>query len=267
MENRQNPFSLIIVGGVMLCIGLVAGYMGRPLVEQPSAATTASAAPTPAPAAMVTPAATSAPAAAEPEVRVPEEALPSDAEREAVMSALSESTRHFKGDPDAPVTIIEFSDFQCPYCSQFAAETGPQIDEQYIETGQVRFGYQHFAFLGEGSLQAAAASECAADQDAFWPYHDRLVERVAVEQQRDFTPATLKEFAAELELDTEAFTACLDSEKYIDLVQTETAAAQAMGISSTPSFLVNGLFVRGAQPFSVFERVISIAQTGEDPGE
>jgi protein-disulfide isomerase len=265
MENRQNPFSLIIVGGVMLCIGLVAGYMARPLVEQ-RPATTAASIPT-APAATVPPAATSAPVTAEPEVSVPEEALPSDAEREAVMTALSESTRHFKGDPDAPVTIIEFSDFQCPYCSRFAVETGTQIDEQYVETGEVRFGYQHFAFLGEGSIQAAAASECAADQDAFWPYHDRLVERVAVEQQRDFTPETLKDFAAELELDTEAFAECLDSEKYIELVQSETATAQAMGISSTPSFLVNGLFVRGAQPFSVFRRVITIAQTGEDPGE
>ncbi len=252
MNQQQHPFALIIVGGVMLFIGFLAGYFGRPLIAAQFPAP-AAVVDTPAAAATATP--QEAAAGAPPPTRAPFEA-----EYAAVMPSLIEDTRHFKGDPDAPITMIEFSDFQCPYCSRFAVGAGQQIDEAYVESGQVRFGYQHFVFLGENSILAAEASECAADQDAFWPFHDRLIERVAVENQRDFTVDTLKAFAAELELDTESFASCLDARKYNDLVLNETAAAQALGISSTPSFLVNGIFVRGAQPFDVFERVIQMAQ-------
>jgi len=176
-------------------------------------------------------------------------------------------TRHFKGDPDAPVTIIEFSDFQCPYCSKFSMQTLPKIEEQYVQQGIVRLGYRHAAFQGEGSVLAAAASECAADQDAFWEYHDRLVERLAVEQKRDFTPETLTMFAEELNLDTETFSTCLEEGPYIDLVQRETRDIQSIGITGTPSFLINGRRLVGAQPLAAFEQAIQAARQGEPPAE
>ena len=153
---RINPLATIAVGLVMLAIGIAAGYFGRPLVTpEPLEAM---------PVASVDPAEPSAAADA--------------ANAAALMDAVMAETRHFKGDPDAPVTIVEFSDFQCPYCGRFAADAGRQIHEQYVETGLVRFGYQHFAFLGPESQKAAEASECAAEQGAFWPYHDKLFGRM-----------------------------------------------------------------------------------------
>jgi protein-disulfide isomerase len=120
-----------------------------------------------------------------------------------------------------------------------------------VEQGLVRFGYQHFAFLGPESQSTAEASECAAEQGAFWTYHDLLFER-----QGGVNPDILSQFAAELGLDTQAFKTCLDSGKYTSLVRDETAAAQALGVTGTPSFLINGRPLVGAQPFEVFQQAI-----------
>jgi protein-disulfide isomerase len=265
-EEQQNPFAIIIVGTVMLCIGIAVGYFGRPMVAP--AAVEQGAAPTPAVA--TAPPAASAPeqiVTVTPEPEAAEEAPESTpdlneslAERQELMNQVVPDTRHFKGAADAPVTIIEFSDFQCPYCSRFAVEAGQKIDESYVEQGIVRFGYKHFVFLGEQSIWAAEASECAADQDAFWAYHDRLSERVAIEQQRDFTRENLKAIAADMGLDAVAFNACMESGKYAELVNNETQAAQQLGVRSTPTFLINGIPVTGAQPFDVFQRAIELVK-------
>ena len=122
--------------------------------------------------------------------------------------------------------------------------------------GLVRFGYLHMAFLGPESQWAAEASECAADQDAFWDYHDLLYNRQAGENGGAFNKDNLKQFAAELELDTQVFNECLDSGKYASLVQTETGLAQSLGVRGTPAFLVNGQPLVGAQPFEVFQQII-----------
>ena len=123
----------------------------------------------------------------------------------------------------------------------------------------VRFGYWHFAFLGPESQWAGQASECAADQDAFWQYHDRLFDSQSGENQGAFNKKNLKRFAAELRLDTKAFDECLDSGKYTSIVQNETQAAQAMGVRSTPTFLINGKPVVGSQPFEIFQQYIEAA--------
>lgn len=170
-------------------------------------------------------------------------------------------TRHFIGDPNAPVTIIEFSDFQCPFCGRHATGTGRQIDEEFIKNGIVRFGYQHFAFLGTESQWAGEASECAADQDAFWEYHDKLFDNQSGENQGAFNKDNLKRFAVELGLDSKAFDGCLDSGKYTTVVQKESQAAQSLGVSSTPTFLINGKPLIGAQPFEVFRQTIDAELT------
>lgn len=120
----------------------------------------------------------------------------------------------------------------------------------------MRFGYVHFAFLGDESQWAAEASECAADQGAFWEYHDLLFERHGGENEGAFAKENLKAFADDLGLDGAAFAECLDSGKYADLVQQETEAAQSLGVSSTPTFVVNGAPVMGAEPFEVFAELI-----------
>jgi protein-disulfide isomerase len=121
-------------------------------------------------------------------------------------------------------------------------------------------GYWHAAYQGEPSIRAAEASECAADQDAFWPYHDRLVEALAVEGNREFTAEDLNQYAEELELDTETFSECLASGKYNQLVIQQTIASQSdYMVRGTPMFLVNGRMVSGAQPFEAFQQVIDMS--------
>ena len=120
------------------------------------------------------------------------------------------------------------------------------------------------AFLGPESQWAAEASECAADQGAFWAYHDRLYDRRAGENQSAFSQDNLKQFAADLGLDTATFNSCLDSGKYASLVRTETATAQSLGVRGTPAFLVNGRPLVGAQPFEVFQQAIEAELGGDD---
>jgi protein-disulfide isomerase len=125
-----------------------------------------------------------------------------------------------------------------------------------VSTGEVYFGYLHFAFLGEESLWAAAASECAAEQDKFWEYHDYLFEKWSGENQGAFTQENLKQFAADLELDTVKFSECVDSGRMEGIVQQDIDFARQLGVSSTPTFAVNGKPVQGALPFSRFQQLI-----------
>ncbi len=221
-----------IVGVVMLVLGLLVGYYLHPLIlAQSSNATTAS---------IVTPPGSTDPSAAQ----------------QNLMASLIPKTRHFKGDPNAPVTIIEFGDFQCPYCGRFFAQTEPQIDETYIQSGKVRFGYFGFAFLGQESNWAAEAAECAADQNKFWEYHDTLYSSQSGENQGAFNKDNLKKIAEGLGLDTSAFNECFDSGKYKQLIQDDSNAASSLGVRSTPTFLINGQAIVGAQPFEIFQQTI-----------
>ncbi|HEY5730589.1 MAG TPA: thioredoxin domain-containing protein, partial [Anaerolineales bacterium] len=121
---------------------------------------------------------------------------------------------------------------------------------------KVRVGYWNFAFLGPESTWSAEAAECAADQDQFWAYHDKLYEILVSGNQSAFTKDNLKRYAEEIGLDTQVFNECLDSGKYTSLIQEDTQAASSLGVKSTPTFLVNGQPVVGAQPFEVFQQAI-----------
>lgn len=235
INTKAIPPSSLAIFIIGLVIGVVLGAVGMTLFSSRSGVTTT--------VEQVDPAAPGQPAAAETN------------NRPTLMDAAIEQTRHFKGDPNAPITIIEFSDFKCGYCGRFATEAGQQIEEQYIKTGVVRFGYQSIAILTPESQHAAEASECAADQNAFWEYHDLLFERLG-SGQGDFSRENLKQYAAELGLDRSAFNACMDTEKYADAVQNQTIAASSMGVQSTPTFIINGQPFVGAQPFEAFQRVI-----------
>ncbi len=125
----------------------------------------------------------------------------------------------------------------------------------------MRFGYVHFAFLGPESQWAGEASECAADQNAFWEYHDFLFDSQNGENQGAFNKDNLKAFAVQLGLDAEAFNECLDSGKYTEIVQQESAWARSLGVQSTPTFILNGQGLVGAQPFEVFQQAIDALLT------
>ena len=121
------------------------------------------------------------------------------------------------------------------------------------------------AFLGDESQYAAEASECAADQDAFWEYHDKLFVSQNGENRGAFNKDKLKEFAAELGLDSAEFDQCLDSGKHTAAVQEATQMAQSIGVSSTPAFLINGTPMLGAQPIEAFQQVIDKALAEKAP--
>jgi predicted DsbA family dithiol-disulfide isomerase len=154
-----------------------------------------------------------------------------------------------RGNPDAPVTIVEFSDFQCPYCVR-ARPTVNRVRDEYGD--QVRFAFRHFPLaFHEQAPKAGEAAACAGDQDRFWEMHDRLWENPGKLQ-----PSDLKAHAAALGLDTEAFGQCLDSGRYAALVQRDTQEGARLGVSGTPAFFVNGRPLVGAQPFEAFAQLI-----------
>ena len=163
------------------------------------------------------------------------------------------------GDPNAPVTVVEFADFQCPFCGRFFKTTAKEIIETYVKTGKVKFSYRDFAFLGEESEWAAQAARCAGDQGKFWQYHDYLYEHQNGENDGAFAKAKLKGFAAMLGLNAGQFNECLDSGKHEADVKSDTEAGRLFGVSGTPSTFVNGKMITGAVPFSQFKTEIEAA--------
>jgi protein-disulfide isomerase len=163
------------------------------------------------------------------------------------------------GAEDAPVVVVEYADFQCPYCKQFATGAGQQLKEDYADQGQVRFVFRHFAFIGDESIWAAEASECANEQARFWDYHDKLFEEQAGENQGAFSRDNLKRFAAELGLDSAQFSECLDSGKYESQVRDEFGEAQRRGINSTPSILVKGQLIQNGSNYQVLQAAVEAA--------
>jgi protein-disulfide isomerase len=157
------------------------------------------------------------------------------------------------GSANAPVRIVEFSDFQCSFCKRFWAESLPRLKKNYIEKGQVRFTYRHFAVLGKISEQAANAAECAREQGKFWEYHDTLF---ANQGMLAFTESKLNHYARELKLNGRTFGECLATGRHLKKVARETAAAASNGVRGTPSFFVNDRLVVGAQPIEVFRTVV-----------
>ncbi len=155
----------------------------------------------------------------------------------------------FLGNPDAVVTIVEFSDFNCGFCTRFAMETLPQIIETYGD--HVKFVYRDMPILAETSTAAAEASHCANDQGKFWEFHDLM-----------FTDATARtreayiKFAQDNSLDVATFTECIDSGKHTGEVTLDLIDGQDLGIRGTPAFYINGRMVSGAQAYEVFEAVI-----------
>ncbi len=160
-----------------------------------------------------------------------------------------------EGDPNAPVTIIEFSDFQCPYCGRFFNQTLPQIREEYINTGKVKLVYRDYPLnFHQYAQKAAEAGECAHEQGMFWEMHDVLFEKQ--NEWENVGEDKFKEYASELGLDTTQFNDCLDSGKYKDEVQADFSEGSAAGVRGTPAFFINGQLLSGAQPFSAFQAVI-----------
>lgn len=160
-----------------------------------------------------------------------------------------------KGDPKAPVTIVEFSDYECPFCGRFYQQTFLQINEKYIKTGKVKFVYRDFPLSFHTQAQKAAeAAECAGEQGKYYEMHDLLFTKGVQEGVTGF-----KQYAKEIGLDTTKFNSCLDSGQMASEVKKDMADGAAAGIQGTPGFFVNGVVISGAQPFEAFQQVIDAA--------
>lgn len=172
------------------------------------------------------------------------------------------------GDPNAPIKIEEFSDYQCPFCKRFSDETEPLLVEEYVASGKVYFVYRSFGeWIGPESVAAAEAAYCAGDQNKYWEYHDMLFANWKGENVGSFSDGRLTAFAEALDLDMEAFNACFESGKYRQRVEQDQAEGMAYGISGTPGFVitysVNGetrtRVIPGALPIESFRLEIEAA--------
>ena len=183
------------------------------------------------------------------------------------------------GNPNAPVTIIEYGDYQCPFCARYFSQVEPMIKSQYINTGEAKMVFRDFPFIGPESLAAANAAQCAEDQGKLWAYHDALyTAKVAdesavpnAENDGFFTTAELVRLAGQVGLNIPTFTSCLSSNQNLSYINSEKNAAAAAGIQSTPTTIVNGQMVTepdgssaGADPTAVMQAIASaVAAAGK----
>ncbi|MBI4018025.1 MAG: DsbA family protein [Candidatus Aenigmarchaeota archaeon] len=164
------------------------------------------------------------------------------------------------GSKDAKVVMIEFSDFQCPFCGRFFSQTLPQIEKDYIDTGKVLFVYRDFPLssIHPNAQKAAEAAECAEEQGKWRGMHDMLFNNQDSWAGLDNAGAVskFKEYVKSLGANEQQFDSCLDSGKYQEEVQKDFSDGANAGVGGTPTFFINGIEVSGAQPFSVFKQII-----------
>lgn len=163
------------------------------------------------------------------------------------------------GDSGAPVTMVIFSDYQCPYCATFALEQQPVLVDRYVDTGQVRLVWRDYPYLGETSVRAAVAARAAARQGRYWEYHEVLYTSVDVWQADEASPQSLLRLAAEVGLDTDRFAVDLEDPGLREAVEADFDFALSLGVPGTPAFLINGEAFFGAQPVERFAERIEAA--------
>lgn len=157
---------------------------------------------------------------------------------------------HIRGNFNAPITLVEFSDFECPFCGRHFPTLNKILSDY---KGKVRLVYKHFPLsFHPNSQKAAEASECASEQGKFWEYHDKIFENQASGLSLD----KFKQWAKDLGLDTQQFNACLDSGKYAQKVQTDYQEGLQKGVNGTPVTFINGQLVSGALPYESFKQII-----------
>lgn len=168
---------------------------------------------------------------------------------------LIEDSETVKGNADAPVTIVEFSEYECPYCKRYIDETYVKIWEEY--EGEIRYIFRDYPLpFHQHSQITAEAAHCAGDQGEYWAYHDLLFANRDGWAQSEEPTSLLSGYAADLGLNEEEFSGCLSSGKYTQAVKDDFKLGQQVGVSGTPSFFINGRLLVGAQPFEAFQAII-----------
>ena len=182
-------------------------------------------------------------------------------QREEELQRVSTDDDYIRGRADAKLTLIEFSDFQCPFCERFYRETLPLIDKDYIQTGKLRMIYRDFplASVHENAQKAAEAAQCAGEQGKYWEMHDQIFANHTAMSVDD-----LKKYARGLGIAVDRFDRCLESGAYAEEVKKDMADGQALGVQGTPTFFlgltgkdntIQGIRIAGARPYAVFKQI------------
>jgi protein-disulfide isomerase len=167
------------------------------------------------------------------------------------------------GDPNAPVKVVEWANYQCPFCNQFWQTSETTFINDYIKTGKVHFEYNDLTFQWQESVDASEAATCAMDQGKFWQYHDTLFKNQKAENSGGFSRSRLKKMASDMGLDMNKFNDCFDGHKTADQVKASDQKAQQQNISATPTFFVNGVQVQNYTGWGSVKAAIDAALAGQ----
>ena len=248
---------------VLLIMAMVVGACGG------KATPTATAVPTKAPTKAPKPTATQAAEHQETAGGVPGKAKPPTGKFEGIPVGFTVEGDPYLGQPDAPVTIIEYSDYQCPFCGRHEAQTSQKIIDTFIKTGVARLVFRDMPLVSIHlhAMDAAVAADCAGEQgaEAFWKMNRLLFKNQKIWVKSKDVGAKMEEYAKSLGLDTSKFKACFDAKQPQGDIQRDVQAGSKMGIRGTPGFWINGRLIEGAYPFQKFQQVIEDAKKNPTP--
>ncbi|QUC65409.1 thioredoxin domain-containing protein [Nitrosopumilus sp. K4] len=178
------------------------------------------------------------------------------------MATFLENTSPVLGNPNAPITLVEFGDYQCHFCNVFFHNTEGSILKNFVETGKVKMVFKDYTIIGPDSVTAAHGAHCADDQGMFWEYHDILYNNWNGENNGWASSDNLFKFAQEVGLDMDEWSECMTNSKHSQIILASNNDAKALGLTGTPSFFVIGpdnkvTKIFGAQPYSQFEKIFN----------
>jgi protein-disulfide isomerase len=162
----------------------------------------------------------------------------------------------FLGNKDAQVTVVEFADYQCPFCGQFQKEIYPQLKKEYIDTGKIKYVYQNFPFLGQESQDAAEAAQCAGVQGKFWEYHDALFAHQNGENEGAFSLEKLATLGTTVGVNANDLLSCVKARTFAATIDKEMQGGVAAGVDSTPSIFINGYLLTGVRDYAEYKKFI-----------
>jgi len=196
----------------------------------------------------------------------PEQTAPVALKPEDAVRKIAEAKRDrlpVKGESGAKVTFVEFSDFECPFCSKFFTDALGKLTEEYVDTGKIKLEYRHFPLSFHPQAKPLAlVSECANDQGKFWEMHDKIFTINSEGGLAGATADTYKQWAADLGLNTTEFNSCYDSGKHNELIDADSTLGSEIGVSGTPTFYINGQQMVGALPYQSFKDAIDCTLEG-----
>jgi len=166
----------------------------------------------------------------------------------------------FMGNENAPITLVEFGDYQCHFCNQHFHNTEHELVEKYVKTGKVRMLFKDYTIIGPDSTAAALSAHCASEQGKFWDFHSILYNNWAGENNGWASPENLWKFSMELDLDMKQMTECMNENRYIEKINSSNYDAESLRLTGTPAFFIidkdnNVVKISGAQPIDVFQKI------------